>query len=75
MDIMTFDYFPLVLGIEKNQKSGITLISKFQTQIPTEDILTSDRFRHFYIFLHGNSIQVGIVGEKPFMKHERPNEV
>ena len=60
-----------MLGIEKNQKSGITLNNKFQTQIPTEDLLTPDRFRHFYILLHEGSILVGIVGEKPFMRHER----
>ncbi|XP_072024680.1 transient receptor potential cation channel subfamily M member 2-like [Amphiura filiformis] len=69
------DMYEIMLGLDKNQKSGITYEGKFNSHITTEKILTADSFKHFYIYLQDDMIQVGVVGEKPFMKCERKTDV
>ncbi len=66
--------FP-VLGVDKNYKSGISLGGKFLAHVTTEKLLSAENFKHFYISLKDGMIQVGVVGEKPFMKTTRQNDV
>ena len=59
-----------MLGGWYNKKSAV-FCSDDQTVVSTPDLIRADESREFYVsFPGGNVLEVGLVGEPPFISHQ-----
>ena len=70
-------YFIIIFTVLSNQSSEIRLgkRGKAVAKEPTPKILNGEEFRHFYItFEPGKPIQIGVLGQKAFLKYKPSNK-